>query len=57
MILFVSQPPPPWMNTAMGTFNASELTPSESLVTSDDEEVKVIDNSTPYLDITPGPSC
>ena len=29
------------MNTAMGNFNASELTPSESLVTSDDEDVKV----------------
>ena len=50
LIIYVScflsspQPPPIWMNTAMGAFNASELTPSESLVTSDDEEIKVGDH-------------
>ena len=36
------------MNTAMGAFNASELTPSESLVTSDDEEIKVGDHRAWY---------
>ena len=41
LLCHLFQPPPPWMNTAMGNFNASELTPSESLVTSDDEDVKV----------------
>jgi len=35
------QPPPSWMNTAANNFTTSELTPSESNITSDDEEIKV----------------
>ncbi|KAH3829898.1 pericentriolar material 1 protein-like isoform X2 [Dreissena polymorpha] len=39
----VSAPPPRWMNTAEAqNFITSELTPSESIVTSDDEEVKYL---------------
>ncbi|KAL4230121.1 Phosphoacetylglucosamine Mutase [Mactra antiquata] len=36
----ISAPPPPWLNTASGNFTNTELTPSESNVTSDDEEIK-----------------
>ncbi|XP_060554771.1 pericentriolar material 1 protein-like isoform X2 [Ruditapes philippinarum] len=36
----VSAPPPPWLNTVSGNFTNAELTPSESNVTTDDEEIK-----------------
>ncbi|XP_053399542.1 pericentriolar material 1 protein-like isoform X2 [Mercenaria mercenaria] len=38
----VSAPPPPWLNTATGNFTNAELTPSESNVTTDDEEIKYL---------------
>ncbi|KAK3606346.1 hypothetical protein CHS0354_041982 [Potamilus streckersoni] len=36
----VTAPPPPWLNPNCNNFTVSELTPSESIVTSDEEEVR-----------------
>lgn len=38
----VSAPPPPWMKATAENFTNAELTPSESNVTTDDEEVKYL---------------
>jgi hypothetical protein len=36
------QPPPAWMNaTSLYNYTASELTPSESLMTEDDDDIEV----------------
>ncbi|XP_052793086.1 pericentriolar material 1 protein-like isoform X3 [Mya arenaria] len=38
----VSAPPPSWLTSTAQNYNTAELTPSESIVTSDDEEVKYL---------------